>query len=195
MLDERQKVFKEIILKAYYFKSNEFVSIYEIIKSIVQKILVKRYPLLFKYQMSCHSPIRGGNDILHCGTCKKCSRILLLALRANYSLLGFNFSHIDKLNEKLVYGNFSFGYRRIIQHCLYLLKDSGILSIKVSEDYPYAEFVHIDEINAPLNFAPTHVLERLIPIYSRDARGYIKIDNFRYLNQLKNFGWRRTLTL
>lgn len=57
-------------------------AVYPINGSVVERILVNRYPELFSLQRSCHSCRNIGGKIVPCGVCSKCLGILLFVLNA-----------------------------------------------------------------------------------------------------------------
>ncbi len=77
--------FNSFISDYFHRKGIDFTvwsAVYPINGSVVEKILVNRYPELFRLQRSCHSCRNVGGRIVPCGVCSKCLGILLFVLNA-----------------------------------------------------------------------------------------------------------------
>ena len=57
-------------------------AVYPITGGVVENILIKRYPDLFRLQRSCHSCRSVNGKIVPCGKCSKCLGILMFILSA-----------------------------------------------------------------------------------------------------------------
>ncbi len=75
-------------------------AVYPITASVVEKILIKRYPDLFKLQRSCHSCRRVGGVIKPCGNCSKCLGIMLFVRAADGKLSDIGYD--DLTNKDLL---------------------------------------------------------------------------------------------
>jgi hypothetical protein len=82
------------------FQTTVWSAVYPITASVVEKILVKRYPDLFRLQRSCHSCRKVGESIKPCGNCSKCMGVMLFVRAAggNLSTIGYD----DLSNEELL---------------------------------------------------------------------------------------------
>ncbi len=81
------------IMKGY--RISVWSALYSISGSVVERILVERYPDLFSLQRSCHSCRSEEGSIVPCGTCTKCLGVLLfiLAARGNPETVGYRKEH------------------------------------------------------------------------------------------------------
>ncbi len=57
-------------------------AVYPVSGSVVEKILVSRYPELYRLQRSCHSCRSVGGEMVPCGRCSKCLGIMMFTLAA-----------------------------------------------------------------------------------------------------------------
>jgi hypothetical protein len=58
-------------------------AVYPVTGSVVENVLVKRYPELFRLQRSCHSCRSVDGNMVPCGRCSKCMGIIMFVLAAN----------------------------------------------------------------------------------------------------------------
>ena len=78
-------------------------AVYPINGSLEEKILIHRYPELFRTQRSCHSCRNISGKVVPCGKCSKCLGILLFILAAggNPEEAGYTSDSILHLEERL----------------------------------------------------------------------------------------------
>ncbi len=70
--------------------------LYPVSATIVERILIERYPDIFLLQRSCHSCRSRNGQILPCGVCSKCMGVIMLILAAGGKpeLIGYGKEHI-----------------------------------------------------------------------------------------------------
>ncbi len=78
-------------------------AVYPINGSLEEKIIIKRYPELFRTQRSCHSCRNIEGRIVPCGKCSKCLGILLFIIAAGGDPMeaGYTKDSISLLEERL----------------------------------------------------------------------------------------------
>ena len=76
-------------------------ALYNIYGSVVENILVNRYPELFKLQRSCHSCYYGVGDVIPCGKCSKCLGVRLFIEYSKGDPGEINYPGRDSLYEQV----------------------------------------------------------------------------------------------
>ncbi len=75
-------------------------ALYNIYGSVVEDILVKRYPSLYKLQRSCHSCRYVEGDVYPCGKCSKCLGVRLFIAYAKGNPEEIHYPGSEKLAEE-----------------------------------------------------------------------------------------------
>lgn len=77
-------------------------AVYPVSGSVVERILIERYPDLFRLQRSCHSSRSAGGRIIPCGVCTKCLGVILfiLAARGNPEEIGYSRDDSELVAER-----------------------------------------------------------------------------------------------
>ena len=97
-----QSVFFDRALTRYFFRKGWAISQFSVLRPLsellIEKILCERYPGLQKHQLSCHATHNGKGEILPCGKCEKCRRIIamLSAINADPKRCGYTKSQIEQ---------------------------------------------------------------------------------------------------
>lgn len=88
-------------LKVKGMRINQWSAVYAITGSVVERILMERYPDLYIMQRSCHSCRVEDGTIMQCGKCTKCLGIMLfiLAARGNPEVIGYTKTDVENLTE------------------------------------------------------------------------------------------------
>ncbi|OWP57462.1 MAG: metal-binding protein [Thermoplasmatales archaeon B_DKE] len=78
-------------------------AVYPIAGNIVEKILLQRYPELFKLQRSCHSCHYENGGIVPCGRCSKCLGILMFTIAAggDPTKIGYEDISTEELSKRV----------------------------------------------------------------------------------------------
>ncbi|WP_297216354.1 metal-binding protein [Thermoplasma sp.] len=84
-----------------------FSAVYPIFGTLVEKVLVKRYPDLLRIQRSCHLCHYEGKEIVPCGRCTKCLGVLLFILNAGGDpmVAGYKEDSVKSLQKNLAEAN------------------------------------------------------------------------------------------
>lgn len=80
---------------------SQWSAVYSVTGSIVERILIERYPDLFRLQRSCHSCRAADGEVLQCGKCTKCLGVMLFILAAGGKpeLIGFSAENVSNITE------------------------------------------------------------------------------------------------
>ncbi|WP_148881975.1 hypothetical protein [Thermococcus aciditolerans] len=149
---------------------------------IVERVLYKRYPGLFRLQRSCHSVHKEGDDYLPCGTCFKCNGILtfLLANGIDPRLIGYKDGHISTLPERLR-GGMARLDKDELEHSLHLIKRNFPEFPLDGKPHWHVEMVHFDNKSSRLDSVPPEFREGLYSIFEKYTRGYAYLDGDRWI--------------
>lgn len=80
-------------------------AVYPVSGSVVEKILVSRYPELFRLQRSCHSCRSKEGEMVPCGRCSKCLGIMMFTLAAGGNPADINYRNQYIGNLKTLVAN------------------------------------------------------------------------------------------
>jgi len=143
---------------------------------IVEKILVKRYPDIAKYQRSCHSCHFERNNIVPCGKCSKCMGVLLflLANKTNPQIMNFKKDDIDKFPKRVDTKNLRLDEDEKNQSFYIIGKKDNIPKVK---PVAHVEKIHIYKDNCDISFIPKHLRENLLEIIKKYTTGFCKLEN------------------
>ncbi|UCF97549.1 MAG: hypothetical protein JSV89_20605 [Spirochaetaceae bacterium] len=137
---------------------------------LIEKVLVERYPDLQRFQMSCHAAHVDGGQVVPCGACEKCRRIIgmLTALEADPRRCGFRAEQIRR-NLATINGTNLHQEQAGVQHLLYLLGKTGHGSPEVMK-------LRFDPQASPLEDYPKELRNSLIRILLDHAEGTLHHD-------------------
>lgn len=162
----------DILMNKWYAKRipslTQWSAVRNISGLIVEKILVKRYPDLAKYQRSCHSCHFEKNQIIPCGKCSKCIGVLLflIANKANPKIMKFKNENIESFLK-----NVDPLKLRLDQdeknHSFYLIGDN--LNYKPVN---HVEKIHINKTTCNPDIIPKYFRSKLIKIIQKYTNGY-----------------------
>jgi hypothetical protein len=147
---------------------------------IVERILVKRYPELAKFQRSCHSCHFEKNEIIPCGICSKCKGVLLflLANKADPQIMKFKKENIDDFKIQEIPSNLRLDEDEKNQS-FYLIGN------KTDEKYlkpvDHVEKIHIDKNICNPSLIPNHLRSKLIDIIKFYTNGQCKLKNEKWI--------------
>ncbi len=145
---------------------------------IVERILMKRYPDLFKYQRSCHSCHYENNDVYPCGECSKCLGIIsfILANDGDPRAINYKDEHVTNLEK-----NISRTVLKLDQdekeHVFYLLSKKNFHL--EGREHDHVEKIHIDE-SSPLELIPKD-FRKVFQIYREYVKGAVKFENGEFV--------------
>lgn len=146
---------------------------------LIEKILVERYPTLQKHQMSCHATHVVKDQILPCGQCEKCRRIvgMLMALDADPKKCGYSPNQIknclDNIASKGIHQE-SAG----VQQLGFLLDKKELIPQSLSKtkavEHPEIIKVRFDPEKSPMETVPMDIREPILRIFLEHAKGAVK---------------------
>ncbi len=149
---------------------------------VVEKILVKHYPKLARFQRSCHSCHFENNRIVPCGTCSKCMGVLLflLANKANPKIMNFKneniesfLSQVDPLKLRLDQDEKN--------HSFYLIGNN-----QNYKPVDHVEKIHMNKETCDLSLIPFHLRKQLLHILEQYTLGYCVLDDNNWVSVHKN---------
>jgi hypothetical protein len=150
---------------------------------LVQKILVSRYPVIQKDQVSCHATHIENGRVVPCGDCEKCRRIvgMLLALGKDPTRCGYKRSQIKQILLALPKQSFrqeSAG----AQHMAYLLSKKDLFPKSSPDAKPHDEVLQLrfDKEHSPPNAIPKKLRIPLCRICLRYSGGAAILRNGRW---------------
>jgi hypothetical protein len=152
---------------------------------IVERILVKRYPNLVKYQRSCHSCHFENNKIVPCGKCSKCLGVLLFiqANEDNPEIIGFKQKHVNDFFNNISKFNLKLDEDEKNQSFYLIGKKNGKYSGCKYIDH--VEKIHINDNTCNYLMIPENLRKKLFMIYEEYVKGYCILKNNKW--ESKNF--------
>lgn len=147
---------------------------------LIEKILVQRYPELQRNQVSCHAAYMDDGQVLPCGRCEKCRRIvgMLMALGADPTHCGYKQPQIERCLKNLALK----GVHQIvgdIQHLAFLLAQKGLIPQPAISSIPARKRseilkVRFDPERSPSDGIPADLRESLFRIFLEHSDGAVK---------------------
>ena len=146
---------------------------------IVERILVKRYPRLAKYQRSCHSCHFENNEIVPCGICSKCMGVLLflLANKLDPKIMNFKNQHIDNFFENVKPSNLRLDEDEKNQSFYLMGNKEKISNIKPID---HVEKIHINKKTCNPTFIPEHLRLKIMNILNNYTTGKCELKNDKW---------------
>ena len=148
---------------------------------IVERILVKRYLELARYQRSCHSCHFENDEIVPCGTCSKCTGVLLFTLANSDDPSFMNFkrkdivSFLNRINQSNL---------RLDQderdHSFFLLKKNR--RDVVGKKIDHVEKIHLNNATCDSQLIPSQFRNKLLELLEEYTTGYCKLDGKRWVD-------------
>jgi hypothetical protein len=172
----------DILMNKWYAKRipglTQWSAVRNISGLIVEKILVKRYPYLAKYQRSCHSCHFEENKIFPCGKCSKCMGVLLflLANKTDPKIMNFKNKDIEYFKNHIDPSKLRLDDDEKNQS-LYLIDN-----IKNTKPINHVEKIHINSTNCDPCFIPEHFKNDLFKIIINYTTGFCKLKNEKWIS-------------
>lgn len=161
-----------------YFKSkNLAIRQWSIVRPItgliVERILTKRYPELYKLQRSCHSCHFENGEIVPCGTCTKCLGVMsfIIANDADPRVANYREEHIKNLEDNLKKVTLRLDPDER-EHTFFLLKQRGF-NID-GREHDHVEMIHFDGRNSPIDHIDGE-FRKVFNIYKEYVKGAVKL--------------------
>ncbi len=145
----------------------------------MERILIKRYHDLYRYQRSCHSCHIEGNEIVPCGTCTKCLGVIsfILANDGDPKEINYKEKHITDLEK-----NISISQLRLDpderEHTFFLLNKKGFKL--EGKEHPHVEMLHFDDRNSPMDHIPEE-FRSVFKIYREYVKGAVALQGNEFV--------------
>jgi hypothetical protein len=176
----------------YYVKKGWNFHQFSILRSLgellILKILVKRYPDLQKFQVSCHAAHKDGDKMLPCGNCEKCRRIvgMLTALDEDPKRCGYTDKQIENCLKTLGSKNIK-QLGSDAQQLFYMLYKKELIEVnehtkKLAKTNPEIMQLRFDNERSMVEDLPAYVREKLFALMLPYAEGIVKMDNRKWIN-------------
>jgi creatinine amidohydrolase/Fe(II)-dependent formamide hydrolase-like protein len=171
-------------LSRYYARKKWRLSQFSILRPLsemlIETILVRRYPDLYRNQMSCHATHTEEGRVHPCGKCEKCRRIVgtVLAVGGDPTACGYTREQIDgcvaALPAKGVQQE-SAGAGQL----MWMLQERGILKPNLSgrhraRENPEILKLRIDRERSPMDAVPAEMRAPLFKIFLEYADGAVR---------------------
>ena len=145
---------------------------------LIERILGRRYPHLFRLQTSCHAAHLDGKRVLPCGRCEKCQRVMALTIANDLdpTIIGYRKEDMVLLSQRL---------KRIrlrqegaaVQHLYHLLGRRNPEAFLVGlppRPHPEIEHLRFDREHSPLDTIPLPIREPVLKILLEHAAGAMR---------------------
>lgn len=140
--------------------------VYPVTATIVERILMRRYPDIFALQRSCHSCSSVDGQILPCGKCSKCMGIIMLILGSGGDPGRIGYKKVDVENAKISSGKLRLDSDEIE----YLYSDN-----KVDSHVTGIHVLSFEEY--PFSIIPERIRHAVLPIFVQYTSGVYALDN------------------
>jgi len=156
------------------FNIKQWAPIRSITGFLVQKILAERYHNLFKLQTSCHHTHIKDNEVIPCGSCQKCTRILSFCISngIDYTQINYSKDDIKKLHKNLE--DLKLGPEEL-EHTYHKLSKNGFNVSGIKHDH--VEKLHFDPVSSNFENIPKQFRTKIYPILLSNSKGAVKLSN------------------
>ena len=167
-----QSVYFDHAMSRFFMRKGWSISQFSILRPLsellIEKILADRYPHLQKFQVSCHAAHQEGEQIVPCGKCEKCRRIvaMLMALGKDPRHCGYREPQITECLKSFIDRGVS-QEMQAVQHIGSLLAEKGLIDIPENrrqffKEQPEVLKLRFDDRNSPLNAIPVDLRVSLL---------------------------------
>ncbi|UCG51043.1 MAG: creatininase family protein [Candidatus Latescibacterota bacterium] len=171
-------------LSRYYSRKRWAMSQFSILRPLsellIEKVLVKRYPELFKHQMSCHAAHTAGSRVRPCGKCEKCRRIVGMVLANDGApvVCGYDHSQVDECLAALAVKP-THQEQAGAEHLVWMLRQNGLLDdtdrvTAPSREHPEIMKLRFDQERSPMEGIPQELRLPLYRILLQHADGAVR---------------------
>ena len=200
------------VLTRYFMRKGWHVCQFSILRQLseilIEKILVERYPLLQRHQVSCHAATVDNGRVRPCGKCEKCRRIvaMLTALGADSGVCGYTPQQIEQCICSLAHKDIH-QEQACAQHVRFILKHKGMPPLQEAsmpiKETPEVMKIRVDAEHSPLEAIPIDLRNPLYRIFSeyadgavrRSGRCWIDCDLFADSELLKPYAFESSITI
>lgn len=170
-------------LMTEYFKTRGFrielwSAVYTISGSVVERMLIERYPDLFRLQRSCHSCKSLNGQVIPCGVCTKCLGIILfvLAARGDPTKIGYSPADVENVLQ-------SADFKRIRLDHDELVTAIARSRLGIGEVVDHVDGIHIlPWEDRALSRIPQELRDKLTKLLEKYTIGYFKIDRESWIH-------------
>ncbi len=170
-------------LSRYFAGKHWALSQFSILRSLsemlIEKILIRRYPHLFKLQMSCHAAHIAGERVRPCGKCEKCRRIVGMTKAVGGDPTNCGYTHLQ-IEEcmKSIAKNGVHQERSGMQHLMWMLQKEGYIRLeggweKRAREHPEILKLRFDPERSPMDCIPKELRAPLYEILLKNADGAV----------------------
>jgi hypothetical protein len=145
----------------------------------IQTILVRRYPDLQRYQISCHAAHIDGDRVHPCGRCEKCRRIvgMLVAIGEDPERCGFTKAQIEHSLGELAHKHIH-QETAGAEHLAQLLIEKGVLppgarGLGTARRHEEILAMRFHAEKCPPNWIPRDLRQRVLRIFGEHTTGAI----------------------
>jgi hypothetical protein len=173
----------DIIMNNWYSKRIYGLVQWSVVRNIsgliVERILVKRYPNLAKYQRSCHSCHFEKDEIVPCGKCSKCMGVLLflLANKADPEIMFFKKEDILSFPDRIGHSKLRLDEDEKNQSFFLIGKKGNIPKVNPVN---HVENIHIDSSICDPCFIPEDFRAKLLKIIKNYTNGFCKLKDEKW---------------
>ncbi len=182
-LYDQSKFFDNAFTRYYHRKGwnmMQFSLLRSLSELLILKILVKRYPDLQRFQVSCHAAHKEGDRMVPCGNCEKCRRIIGML-----KVLGADPKNCGYTEDQVRRGLLSLETKKVkqigsdAQHLYYLLRALELISDlpavrKMAKPHPEILHLRFDHERSRVEDLPMDIRRPLFDILVQYATGIVQ---------------------
>ena len=148
---------------------------------IAERLLVKRFPELARYQRSCHSCHFEKSEIVPCGKCSKCMGVLLflLANKSDPRIMNFKKEDVDYFSKLLAPS-----ILRLDQdekdHSFFLLHGTG--KAKKGRYVDHVEKIHLNDKTCDIRLIPEAFRDKIMKIIENYTTGFCRLKDEKWVS-------------
>lgn len=148
---------------------------------IVERILVKRFLVLARYQRSCHSCHFENSEIVPCGKCSKCMGVLLflLANKLDPEIMKFKKEDINSFLKRVDLSSLRLD-KDEKDHSFFLLSETR--EQKEGRYVDHVEKIHLNDITCDIKLIPESFRNKIIKIIEKYTTGYSKLKDEKWIS-------------
>ena len=168
----------------YYTQKGWHISQFSILRPaselLIQKTLAERYPDLVRLQMSCHATHKPHENVLPCGKCEKCRRIVAMmrATGQDPGVCGYDENRVQRCMQSLSTKGIH-QETEGVEHLAHLLSQRGLIEPAVVGGHVARERTHVvklrfDPKRSPVETIPVDLRQAVLPKLLEHAEGAVR---------------------
>ena len=182
----------DLYLNDYFRRKRWGVKLFSLLRPLsgllIQKQLLRRYPLIQRLQMSCHRAHSDGERMRPCGTCEKCIGVMamLSAFDGDPAACGYAPEQLARcLDELPVHGTWQEPVA--LRHLAFLLHEKGLLRAAMvgscaAERCPEVMKLRFDGEHAALDDLPAALRRPLYRLLLEEAAGAVRLSGDEWVD-------------